>query len=332
MRRLPLKLRQCTAVHYRSLGRCGLQVTAVGLGSWLTFGGSVAEDVAAACIDRAWELGIRFFDTANVYAGGGAERVLGRHLAPRPRDEYVLATKVYFPMGPTPTQRGLSRKHVLEQCAASLRRLGVDYVDLYQCHRYDESTPLEETCRAMDDLVRRGMVLYWGVSEWTATQIEAAVDLCRQAGWTAPVSDQPQYHALYRRIEADVLPACARLGLGCVVWSPLAQGVLTGKYTDPRRLPPGSRAAGPGAAFMERFLRPEVLNAVQRLRPVAEAAGITLAQLALAWCLRRNEVSAVIVGATRPEQLEETAAAADVRLGREVIAAVDEILGPVAVT
>lgn len=318
-------------MHFRPVGRWGLQVTAVSLGSWLTYGGSVADETAAACIDRAWELGIRFFDTADVYARGQAETVVGRVLAGRPRDEYVLGTKLYWPVGPTPNQQGLSRKHVFEACHSSLRRLGVDHVDVYQCHRHDDATPLDETCRAMDDLVRRGDVLYWGVSEWTAEQISRAVSLCRDEGWAVPISDQPQYSALHRAVESSVMPTCERLGLGLVVWSPLAMGVLTGKYRRAAEVPAGSRAASRSGAFMREFLRQEVLDRVQELAGVAREAGCTVAQLSLAWCLRTRVVSSVIVGASRPEQLDETAAAADLSLERDVISAVDRILGPVAV-
>lgn len=317
-------------MRYRSVGRSGLKVTAVSLGSWLTYGGSVDDAVARACIDKAWELGVRFYDTANVYSGGRAEVTVGRALAARPREAYVLATKLYWPMGDTPNERGLSRKAVFEQCHASLRRLGVDHIDLYQCHRFDTETPLEETCRAMDDLIHRGSVLYWGVSEWSAPQITEAVEICRAAGYAVPISNQPQYSALYRRIEADILPTCGRLGLGNVVWSPLAMGILTGKYRSVDQLPPGSRATTSSGGFMREYLTQGVLDAVAELRGVAAEAGCTLAQLALAWCLRRPEVSSVIVGASRPEQLDETAAAGDLDMDAALFDAVDRILGPVA--
>ena len=330
-RRRPASDADNLPMQYRTLGRSGLHLTTVGLGSWITYGGSVADDVARACIDRAWDLGIRFYDTANIYAAGEAERVVGAALRERPRDEYVLATKLFWPMGPTPNQRGLGRKHVMEQCALSLRRLGLEYIDLYQCHRFDERTPLEETCRAMDDLIRRGMVLFWGVSEWTAAQIESAVGICEEAGWSAPISNQPQYSALYRRIERDVLPTCGRLGLGNVVWSPLAMGVLTGKYRRVDDVPAGSRAQTEASGFMGEFMRQEVLDAVDALRPVAADAGCTLPQLALAWCLRRPEVTSVIVGASRPEQLDDTAAAGELELEAATLEAVDRILGPVQV-
>lgn len=319
-------------MHYRKLGRWGVKVSAVGLGSWLTYGGSVEEESAAACIERAYEQGVTFFDTANTYAAGRSEEVVGKALAGYPRPSYVLATKVFFPMGKGANDRGLSRKHVTEQAHASLRRLGVDYIDLYQCHRYDPSTPLEETCRTFDDLVRRGDILYWGTSEWSADQIAHAVTLCRAHGWAEPVSNQPQYSALWRAPEQRVLPTCAELGLGNVVWSPLAMGVLTGKYRSADEVPEGSRAAGSGARFMRRYFTQEVLDAVARLRPVAEEAGCSLAQLALAWCLDRPTVASVIVGATRTEQVDDNVRAGDLDVGHDVLARVDEALTPVALT
>jgi voltage-dependent potassium channel beta subunit len=318
-------------MEYRRLGEAGLQVSTVGLGSWLTFGGTVDERKAWDCIRRAYELGVNFFDTANVYAHGQAERVMGGALAEVPRDSFVLATKVYFPMGDGPNDGGLSRKHVFEQCHASLERLGVEYVDLYQCHRYDDETPLEETCGIMNDLVRQGKVLYWGVSEWTADQIRRAVETCQARGWSSPSSDQPEYNALQRRIERDVLPTTGELGLGNVVWSPLAQGVLTGKYESVSSVPSGSRAAGRHAGFMDRYLRPEVLDAVRRFVKVAQAAGCTPSQLAIAWCLRRPEVSSVIVGASRVRHVEESVGAADLDLEPEVFERVDRALSGVTV-
>lgn len=321
-------------MQYRKLGSAGVRVSTIGLGSWLTYGGSVEAEQATACIARAYDRGITFFDTANGYARGGAEEVVGKALAGYDRASYVLATKVFFPMStpeaPYPNDRGLSRKHVMEQAHASLRRLGVEYVDLYQCHRYDQDVPLEETCRAMADLIARGDVLYWGVSEWTADQIAHAVSICRLSGWPAPVSNQPQYSALYRRIERRVLPESTRLGLGQVVWSPLAMGVLTGKYSSVDEVPEGSRAAGDDAAFMQQFMTSETLTAVQELRPIADEVGVTMAQLALAWCLRDEGVASVIVGATKPEHVDDNAAAGDLDLEADVIARIDEILAPVA--
>ena len=317
-------------MQYRNLGRCGVKVSAVSLGSWLTYGASVERDAAEACIERAYELGVNFFDTANAYASGGAEEMMGPALSQFRRESYVLATKVFFPMSEGPNEGGLSRKHVFEQAHQSLRRLGVDYIDLYQCHRYDDETPLEETCRVMDDLIRQGKVLYWGVSEWSADQIARAVDLCRLGGWAVPVSNQPQYSALWRQIENEVLPTCADVGMGNVVWSPLAGGVLTGKYASPDDIPEGSRAAGSDKVFLDQWLRPEVLDAVQALRPIAEEAGCTVAQLALAWCLREPWVSSVIVGATKTSHVDDNVAAADLELDDDMLDRVDELLEPVA--
>jgi aryl-alcohol dehydrogenase-like predicted oxidoreductase len=305
-------------------------VSVVGLGSWLTYGGSVEEEAGRACIRRAYELGVTFFDTANVYAGGRAEEIVGRAIAGFARESIVLATKVYFPMGNGPNDRGLSRKHIREQSDASLRRLGVDYVDLYQCHRYDTHTPLEETCAAMNDLIAAGKILYWGVSEWTADQIGAACTLARARGWAEPISNQPQYSALWRRVEPRVFPVCREFGLGNVVWSPMAMGVLTGKYVRAGQPPSGSRAAGPAGRMMEEYVTQPILDAVQQVRPLAERAHCTLAQLALAWCLRDDVVSAVIVGATKPEQLDETVAAADLDVDPAILEEIDHILAPVA--
>jgi voltage-dependent potassium channel beta subunit len=316
-------------VRYRKLGRWGAQVSAVGLGSWLTYGSSVEEDAARACIRRAYERGVTFFDTANVYARGRAEEVVGRAIREFPREKIVLATKVYFPMGEGPNDRGLSRKHIREQIDASLRRLDVEYVDLYQCHRYDVTTPLEETAQAMDDLVRGGKILYWGVSEWNADQIAAAVNLARARGWAEPVSNQPQYSALWRRVEQRVLPVCKQYGLGNVVWSPLAMGILTGKYSDASQPPEGTRAAGRAKDMMEDYFTQPVLDAVQRLAPLARRANCTLAQLALAWCLRDDVVAAVIVGATRPEQVDDNAVAADLDVDPAIFAELEAILAPV---
>lgn len=313
-------------MRYRRLGQSGVKVSEVSLGSWLTYGGSVEEQVARECIHAAMTAGVNFFDTANIYALGRSEEVVGAALREYPRDSYVLATKVYFPMGPGPNDRGLSRKHVLEQCDHSLQRLGVDYVDLYQCHRFDEETPVEETARAMDDLVRTGKILYWGVSEWNSWQVDEVVELCHSRGWTAPVSNQPQYNALYRRIEHGVLDATARAGMGNVVWSPLAMGVLTGKYADAADRPSGSRAAGDAAGFMGGYLEQPVLDAVQQACAACRDAGFAPATVALAWCLRRSEVSSVIIGASHPSQLVDTLAAGDVEVPGDVLERFDEAL------
>lgn len=321
-------------MRYRKLGRWGVQVSEIGLGSWLTYGGTVEEDTAVACLHRAYELGVNFFDTANVYERGRSEEVVGRAIADLPRDDLVLATKVYGPMSPPdrpwPNDRGLSRKHVTEQCEASLRRLGTDRIDLYQCHRYDTATPLEETCRAMDDLVRAGKVVYWGVSEWSADQIAHAVDLCRTRGWAEPVSNQPQYSALWRDPEERVLPTCGEHGLGNVVWSPLAMGILTGKYRSVDDVPPDSRAAGDHSTFMRRYFTQEVLDAVAQAGELAEEAGVPLTHLALRWTLRRPEVSSAIVGATRVGHVDDNVAAGDLDVDREVLERFDAALAAVA--
>ena len=318
------------AVEYRRLGASGVRVSEIGLGSWLTYGVGVEADVAKACVAAAYELGVNFFDTADVYGRGAAERVLGEALAGYDRSSYVLATKAYFPVGDGPNDRGLSRKHIVEQCHGSLRRLRTDYIDLYQCHRFDDETPLEETLRALDDLVRQGKVLYVGVSEWSAGQIADALRLADDTGLDRLVSNQPEYSILQRRIEAEVLPLCAAEGVGLVVWSPLAQGVLTGKYRRGQPPPPDSRAASRQmGAFVKNWLTDEVLDAVERLLVVAEEAGMSLAQLALAWVLRQPNVAAAIIGATRPGQVQENYAAAGRKLDAEVLAAVDKAVAGV---
>jgi voltage-dependent potassium channel beta subunit len=316
-------------MRYRSLGHSGLRLSVIGLGSWLTFGSAVDRDVTRACVLRAWERGVNFFDTANVYAHGAAEETLGPILKELDRDALVLATKVYFPTGEAVTRRGLSRKHIRDQVERSLDRLQVEYIDLYQCHRYDVTTPLEETCAMMNDLVRAGKILYWGVSEWNADQIAAAATLCTARGWTAPVGNQPQYNALWRRIEERVLPACRHYGLGNVVWSPLAMGILTGKYTDAQRPPAGTRAAGGAKDMMEDYFNQAVLDAVQRLVPLAQQAGCTLSQLALAWCLRDDAIASAIVGATKVEHLDDNLGAADLDVDPSVFEEMNAILKPV---
>lgn len=315
-------------MQYRRLGKWGVKVSEVALGSWLTYGGATADEAAIACVEKAWDLGINFFDTANVYARGKSEEVVGKALRPYRRDGYFLATKVFFPMGDGPNDRGLSRKHIFDQCHLSLKRLGTDIIDLYQCHRYDPETPLEETLLAMDDLIRQGKVLYWGVSQWSADQVQAAVDQCRLRGLHLPVSNQPLYNALHRELEKDVMPTCAREGLGQVVYSPLAQGLLTGKYKPGATLPEGSRAADPQQnMFLGRGeLDQQLLAKIQTLEPIASARAISMSQLALAWCLRRSEVSSVIIGASRPEQVVDNAGASGVVLTVDEIAAIDNAL------
>lgn len=317
-------------MQYRRLGRSGVRVSTIALGSWLTYGNSVAEEAAVACIHRAYELGVNFFDTANVYNRGAAEEVVGRGLKDFPRDSYVLATKVYFPMGEGPNDRGLSRKHIMEQCHASLRRLGTDYIDIYQCHRYDPETPLEEVLRAFDDLVTQGKVLYAGVSEWSATQIADAVYTARELNLDRIVSNQPIYNMLQRYIERDVLSVCEREGIGQVVFSPLSQGILTGKYKPGRQPESGSRATDPRAnMFMQSLMSEETLTAVQNLQTLAQQGGYSLSQMALAWVLRKQIISSAIIGATRPEQVEENVKASEITLTEEVLCQIDEILGGV---
>ncbi len=319
-------------MEHRRLGRSGLLVSEVSYGNWLTHGSQVEEDAATACVRAALDAGITTFDTADVYAQTAAESVLGRALAGVKRESVEIATKVFFPTGEGANERGLSRKHILESCHASLRRLQTDHIDLYQAHRFDEGVPLEETLRAFEDLVRAGKVLHAGVSEWRAEQLDDAVTLARGRGWDQLVSNQPQYSMLWRTIEAEVVPTSQQLGLGQVVWSPIAQGVLTGKYAVGQEPPAGSRATDPtGSRFLRRLLREEVLTAVQGLRPVAADLGLTMAQLAVAWVLQNPGVSSAIVGASRPEQVTENAAASGVQLSAEAMARIDEVLGDVVV-
>jgi aryl-alcohol dehydrogenase-like predicted oxidoreductase len=317
---------------YRHLGRSGLKISEIAYGNWITHGSQVEEQAAAACVRAALDEGITTFDTADVYAGGGAEEVLGRALHGVRRESIEICTKAYWPTGDGPNDRGLSRKHIAESLHASLRRLGTDYVDLYQAHRYDHETPIEETVRAFDDLVRAGKVLYVGVSEWRAEEISAALRAADELGLDRIVSNQPQYNMLWRVIEAEVVPLCEKEGLGQVVWSPIAQGVLTGKYLPGSPPPADSRATDPsGSRFMTDLLTDDVLGAVQRLEPIAADAGLSMAQLAVAWTLQNPNVSAAIVGATRPEQVRENVRAAGVRLDARLMSQIDEALGDVAV-
>jgi aryl-alcohol dehydrogenase-like predicted oxidoreductase len=317
-------------MEFRHLGRSGMLVSEISYGNWITHGSQVEEDAATACVHAALDLGITTFDTADVYAGTAAESVLGRALKGQRREGLEIFTKVYWPTGPGRNDRGLSRKHMMEAIDGSLRRLQTDHVDLYQAHRYDHETPLDETMQAFADIVHAGKALYIGVSEWTAGQIRAASELARDLKIQL-VSNQPQYSMLWRVIEAEVVPACEELGIGQIVWSPIAQGVLTGKYLPGQAPPEGSRATDEksGAVFIRRLLADEVLTAVQRLRPVAEQAGLTMAQLAIAWVLQNPNVSSAIVGATRPEQLADNAKAAGVRLDSVTLKSIDEALGPI---
>jgi aryl-alcohol dehydrogenase-like predicted oxidoreductase len=316
-----------SSVRYRRLGSSDLDVSEISLGSWLTYGGGVDRANAEACVAKAFEVGINFIDTANVYARGGAEEFLGEVLAGRPRDSYVLATKLFFPMN---GDRGLSRAQVLKQIDASLARLRTEYIDLYQCHRYDVETPLEETMEALTEVVRQGKARYLGFSEWTAEQIRASLDLSRERGYEKFVSSQPQYSLLYRVPEREVIPLCAANGISQIVWSPLAQGTLTGKYAPGEPPPPGTRAASQTMGWaMDRFRDDDVLEAVQRLRPIADGLGITMSQLALAWVLREPNVASAIVGASRPGQVEENAGASGIELNAATLQAIDDVVGDV---
>jgi aryl-alcohol dehydrogenase-like predicted oxidoreductase len=315
-------------VHQRRLGDSDLDVSAIALGSWLTYSGGVGRAQTQACTRAAFDAGITFFDTANVYGRGAAERAWGEILADYPRDSFAIATKVYSPM--SARDRGLSREQVHKQIDGSLERLGIDHVDLYQCHRYDEQTPLQETMQALTEVVQAGKARWIGFSEWPAARIEEALAL---PGVAKFVSSQPQYSALWRAPEAEVIPLCERNGIGQIVWSPLAQGVLTGKYRPGEAVPAGTRAASRAMGrFIGQWLTRPVLDAVDRLRPVAEEAGLTMAQLCLAWVLRQDNVAAAIIGASRPEQVHENARAADVRLSDDTLRAIDEALLLVAIT
>jgi aryl-alcohol dehydrogenase-like predicted oxidoreductase len=319
-------------MRYRRLGAAGVKVSEVSLGSWLTYGGHVADRAAEACIHRAYELGVNLFDTADVYRDGAAERVVGGALRRYPRESYVLATKVYFPAGEGPNDRGLSRKHIIESCDASLQRLGTDYIDLYQCHRFDSETELEETLRALDDLVSAGKVHYVGVSEWSAEQLAAARELGDRLLLRPIRSNQPQYSLLWRRIEDEVIPASERMGIGQLVWSPLAQGVLTGKYRPAEPTPRDTRAAHPDpqtSQFVRLFMRDDILAAVQELVPIAEELGLTMPQLAIAWVLRQPNVASALIGATRPEQVDDNCAASGVELPPDALLRIDRALSAV---
>ena len=317
-------------MEFRRLGRSGMKVSEISYGNWLTHGSQVEAEQATACVREALDVGITTFDTADVYAGTKAETVLGEALRGTRRESIELFTKVYWPTGKGQNDRGLSRKHILESCNASLKRLQTDYVDLYQAHRFDYETPLEETLRAFDDLVRAGKVHYIGVSEWSASEIASALEIAESMGFDRIVSSQPQYSMLWRVIEDQVVPLCEKEGIGQIVWSPIAQGVLTGKYLPGAPLPEGSRATdATGAGFIKGFLRDEVLEKVQRLKPLADEAGLSLAQLAIAWVLANPNVSSAIVGASRPEQVRDNAAAAGKKLDADLLTAIDDVLGDV---
>ncbi|MGF7234916.1 MAG: aldo/keto reductase family protein [Frankia sp.] len=318
-------------MQHRRLGRSGLSVSEISYGNWITHGDQVEREAALACVQAAFDDGITTFDTADVYAGTRAESVLGEALNAVRRESYELFTKVFFPTGPGQNDRGLGRKHIIESCHASLKRLRTDHLDLYQAHRYDPSVPLAETLRAFDDLVRAGKVLYIGVSEWSADQISDAVKLAAEMGLDQIISNQPQYSMLWRPIEAEVIPTSRKAGISQIVWSPVAQGVLTGKYLPGSPPPEQSRATGPGAGFIQRMMVDDLLERVQRLRPVAEGAGLTMAQLAVAWVLQNDNVASAIIGASRPEQVHENVKASGVRLETALLERIDEILGDVVI-
>ncbi|AYF26203.1 aldo/keto reductase family protein [Micromonospora tulbaghiae] len=317
-------------MEFRHLGRSGLMVSEISYGNWITHGSQVEEDAAVACVRAALDSGITTFDTADVYAGTRAESVLGRALKGERREGLEIFTKVYWPTGPGRNDRGLSRKHIMESIDGSLRRLQTDHVDLYQAHRYDYSTPLEETMEAFADVVRSGKAHYIGVSEWKASQLREAHALARELRIPL-ISNQPQYSMLWRVIETEVIPTSEELGIGQIVWSPMAQGVLSGKYLPGQPPPAGSRATDEksGAGFIARFMTDDVLTRVQRLKPLAEQAGLTMAQLAVAWVLQNPNVSSAIVGASRPEQVHDNVKAAGVKLDADLLKAIDEIVEPV---
>ena len=316
-------------MEYRRLGSSGMYVSEISYGNWVTHGSQVESEAAAKCVKAALDCGITTFDTADVYAGTKAEVILGRALKGVRRESYELLTKVYWPTGPGKNDRGLSRKHIMESCNASLKRLKTDYIDLYQAHRFDVETPLEETLSAFDDLIRQGKVHYIGFSEWTAPQIAQALAIQDARGYNRFVSSQPQYSALWRVIEAEVVPLSKKEGIGQIVWSPMAQGVLTGKYLPGVKPPAGSRATDKksGAGFISAFMKDESLVAVQNLKPIAADHDLTTSQLALAWVLQNENVSSAIMGATKPAQVKENVKAAGVKLSLDVMANIDKILG-----
>ncbi len=315
-------------MEYRRLGSSGMYVSEIAYGNWITHGSQVEEDAAIKCVKAALTEGITTFDTADVYAGTRAETVLGKALKGVRRESYELFTKVYWPTGSGKNDRGLSRKHIMESVHASLKRLNTDHIDLYQMHRFDVESPLEESLQAFEDLVRQGKVNYIGFSEWNAEQINSALGIQKQNGWTRFVSSQPQYSMLWRVIEKEVVPLSAREGIGQIVWSPIAQGILTGKYLPGKKPPVGSRATDKksGAGMISGWMRDEVLTAVQNLKPIADELGLSMSQLALAWALQNQNVSAVIMGATKPLQVKENVKASGVKLEASVMSAIDVAL------
>ncbi len=316
-------------MEYRRLGSSGMYVSEIAYGNWITHGSQVEETAAIKCVRTALDVGITTLDTADVYAGTRAEKVLGKALKGVRRESYELFTKVYWPTGTGKNDRGLSRKHIMESVHASLKRLNTDHIDLYQAHRFDVETPIEETLRAFEDLIRQGKVHYIGFSEWNADQISQALRFQKENNFNRFVSSQPQYSMLWRVIDSKVVPLCEKEGIGQIVWSPIAQGVLTGKYLPGKKAPVGSRAGDKkgGANMISRWMREEVLTAVQNLKPIADSLDLTMSQLALAWALANTNVSAVIMGATKPAQVKENVKASGVKLSKEVMTQIDRVLG-----
>lgn len=319
-------------MEYRRLGSTGMYVSEISYGNWITHGSQVETEAAIKCVREALNQGITTFDTADVYANTKAEVVLAKALKGVRRESYELFTKVYWPTGPGKNDRGLSRKHIMESCHASLKRLNTDHIDLYQLHRFDFETPLEESLSALDDLVRQGKVMYVGFSEWTAEQIARGLKIQDQRGYNRFVSSQPQYSALWRVIEAEVVPLSEREGIGQIVWSPMAQGVLTGKYLPGKKAPAGSRATDKksGAAMISRWMKDDVLEAVQLLKPIADSVDLSMSQLALAWVLQNPNVSSAIMGATKPAQIRDNVKASGIKLAPEVMKAIDAAIGKIA--
>jgi aryl-alcohol dehydrogenase-like predicted oxidoreductase len=316
-------------MEYRRLGSSGMYVSEISYGNWITHGSQVEQDAAIKCVKAALGEGITTFDTADVYAGTRAEVVLGKALKGVKRESYELFTKVYFPTGTGKNDRGLSRKHIMESVHASLRRLNTDHIDLYQMHRFDFESPIEESLQAFEDLVRQGKVNYIGFSEWNASQIQSALGIQKANGWTRFVSSQPQYSMLWRVIEKEVVPLSEKEGIGQIVWSPLAQGILTGKYLPGKKPPAGSRATDKksGSDFISRWMQDDILSAVQKLAPIAAENGLTMSQLALAWALSNKNVSSVIMGATKPSQVKDNVKASGVKLDASTMSAIDKALG-----
>ena len=319
-------------MEHRRLGSTGMYVSEITYGNWITHGSQVEAAAAIKCVKEAFECGITSYDTADVYAGTRAETVLGTALKGRRRESYELFTKVYWPTGTGKNDRGLSRKHIMESCNASLKRLKTDYIDLYQAHRFDYETPLEETLSAFDDLIRQGKVHYIGFSEWNAEQISAALKIQDAKGYNRFVSSQPQYSMLWRVIESKVVPLSQKEGIGQIVWSPIGQGVLTGKYLPGKKAPAGSRATDKkgGANMISRFMNDEVLTAVQKLIPIAKKLDLTPAQLAIAWVLQNPNVSSAIIGATKPSQIKENVKASGIKLDTSVMQEIDKAIGSIA--